>query len=86
MRRRSGLMGFSLIRGSRLEGGVFDPPILKTERPRHHLRLINIVSALNSGTANNRATLSRGSGFVLWPNSEVPGPARRVLPAGVKRS
>src|SRR5262245_10010585 len=47
MRRRSGLMGFSLIGGSCLEGGVFDPSILKTERPHRHLRSINMVSALN---------------------------------------
>src|SRR5260221_12251154 len=33
MRRRSGLMGFSLIGGSCLEVGVLDPSILKTERP-----------------------------------------------------
>jgi hypothetical protein len=58
-------MGFSLIGGSCLEVGVLDPSILKTEHPRRHLRLMNMVSALNSGTANNRATLSRGSGFVL---------------------
>jgi hypothetical protein len=45
MRRRSGLMGFSLIGGSRLEGGVFDPSILKTECTHRHLRSINMVSA-----------------------------------------
>src|SRR5260221_8355588 len=33
MRRRSGLMGISLIGGSCLEVGVLDPSILKTERP-----------------------------------------------------
>jgi hypothetical protein len=71
MRRRSGLMGFSLIGGSRPEGGVFDPSILKTERPHRHLRSINMVSPLNSGTANNPATLSRGSGFVLWWSRDV---------------
>jgi hypothetical protein len=34
MRWRSGLMGFSLRGGPRLEVGVLDPSILKTERPR----------------------------------------------------
>jgi hypothetical protein len=39
-------MGFSLIGGSRLEVGVLDPSILKTERPSRHPRSINLVTAL----------------------------------------
>ena len=38
---RSGLMGFSLIGGSRLEVGVLGSSILKTERPLRYPRSIN---------------------------------------------
>jgi hypothetical protein len=55
----SGLMGFSLIRGSCLEGGVFDPSILKTERPHRHLRSINMVSASTAQTQQPRNPLPR---------------------------
>jgi len=40
MRRRSGLMGFSVI-----EVGVLDSSILKTERAPRHPRSINLVTA-----------------------------------------
>src|SRR5689334_12230795 len=68
MRRRNGLMGFSLIGVSpvlRLE--CFDPSILKTECPVCHL----ISVGLNpSSIASLRAALSRGSGFVLWHSTD----------------
>jgi hypothetical protein len=44
MRRRNGLMGFSLIGGSCLEVGVLDPSILKTEHPPRHPRSIKMVT------------------------------------------
>ena len=45
IRWRSGLMGLSLIRVSRLEVRVLDPSILKTERPLRHPRLITWLLA-----------------------------------------
>jgi hypothetical protein len=48
MRRRNGLMGFSLIGSSCLEVGVLDPSILKTEHPPRHPRSINVVTSLKA--------------------------------------
>src|SRR5580700_1186394 len=48
MRRRNGLMGFSLIGGSCLEVGVLDPSILKTEHPPRHPSSIKMVTGLNA--------------------------------------
>src|ERR1700688_4533254 len=70
MRRRSGLMGFSLIGGSCLEVGVLDPSILKTEHPPRHPRSINVVTALKH-TASGRAAFSRGSGFVPCTQTDI---------------
>src|SRR5882672_10890737 len=70
MRRRSGLMGFSLIGSSCLEVGVLDPSILKTERPP-----VTCARSKSYCGRRNRPTAppapSRGSGFVLVPQAEV---------------
>jgi hypothetical protein len=63
MRRRSGLMGFSLIGGSCLEVGVLDPSILKTEHPPRHQRSIKMVTGPNAH-GRRPCRLSRASGFV----------------------
>jgi hypothetical protein len=82
MRRRSGLMGFSLIGGSCLEGGVFDPSILKTERPHRHLRSINMVSASTAQpTAAPRSPGTRGKWVSAVPRAMgISARCRRTWP------
>ena len=70
MRRRNGLMGFSLIGGSCLEVGVLDPSILKTET-RPVIRAQSKWLPASRHTASVRAAYSRGSGFVLWPEPDL---------------
>jgi hypothetical protein len=65
---RSGLMGFSLMESSCLEGGVFDPSILKTERPHRHLRSINMVSTQRH-TTNGPATSPAVAGSFPGPSA-----------------
>jgi len=72
MRRRNGLMGFSLIRGSCLEVEVPNPSILKTEHPDCHLISVRLNP---SSSTTLRAALSRESGFVPWHELPVRGAA-----------
>src|ERR1700732_1725559 len=77
MRRRNGLMGFSLIGGSCLEGGVLDPSILKTEHPPRHPRSIKMVTGPHTATSvplsPARAGSFYGPSLHLPRNSNIPG-------------
>src|ERR1700682_5203877 len=69
MRRRSGLMGFSLIWSSCLEVGVLEPPQSSRRSARPSLALVQIVTAAD---------------VIARPRRQVP-PAERVRSLILKR-
>ena len=75
MRRRNGLMGFSLIGGSCLEVEVANSSILKTKRSPAISSQVDLYPLPSTRTRTLRGALSRGSGFGQWHHAQVFGAA-----------
>jgi hypothetical protein len=74
MRRRSGLMGFSLIVAPVLRLECFNPSILKTEPPP--VTCAQSIWLLSFPLI--RAAFSRGSGFVRCPIPDLRQPRAQI--------